>query len=276
VRDAGFRLEGETTPVPKLVRDVADSSDLISILARQTFFVQYRRAVFGLLWSILLPLIQAIVLALVLTRVTNLGRGHGGSSGFVTFIFSGNVAWAFLSGSLTLGATSIVNGSGLTTKVYFPRAVLPIVAVAANAYGLVAGTLVLIAECLVTGVSLTGRLVLLPVAMVVAVLITSGFTLVLSALHVYFRDIRYIVTAALQPWFYITPIFYSLDRIGGARPLIEANPMTGVVLLFRWATIGTSEPLAVPLYWTLGWTVALITASLFLYRRFERVFADLI
>lgn len=274
-RGTGFQVEGETTPIPQLLGDIRRSRDLISILARQTFYVQYRRAVFGVLWSIVLPLIQAVVLAIILTKVTDLGRGLRSGPVFVTFIFSGTVAWSFLSSSIISGSTSIVNGSGLTTKVYFPRSVLPIVTVAANLYGLVASTLVLVALCLATGETLSIRLALVPVAMAMAISVTSAFTLVLAVLHVYFRDVRYFVTAAVQPWFYVTPIFYSLDRVGSARPFVEANPMTGVVLLFRWATIGTSEPMGAAISWTIAWTLVLIFVGLALYRRYERVLADL-
>lgn len=272
---AGFRLEGEATPIPQLVRGVVRSRGLIGILARQSFYVQYRRAALGLLWSILLPLFQATILGIVLLKVTDLGRGRGGGTDFVTFIFAGNVAWSFLSGSVQNGATSIVSGAGLTTKVYFPRAVLPIVAVCTNIYGFIASTVVLLAMCLVTGVSLGPRLLLLPVAMLLAVVLTSAFTLVLAALHVYFRDVRYVVTAIIQPWFYCTPIFYSLDLVGSAKRFIEANPMTGVVLLFRYATIGGHEALGA-VWWTTGWIVGLVAIALLLYRRFERVFADLL
>jgi ABC-type polysaccharide/polyol phosphate export permease len=272
----GFRLEGDTTPVGTLVRDLVRSRDLVGVLARQNFYVQYRRAAFGLLWSVLLPLFQATVLGIVLLKVTDLGRGRGGGTDFVTFIFAGTTAWSFLSSSVQSGATSIVGGAGMTTKVYFPRSVLPIVAVFTNIYGFVTSTAVLLIMCLVTGVSLGPNLLLLPVAMILAVVITSAFTLVLAALHVYFRDVRYIVTAITQPWFYCTPIFYSLDLVGSARRFIEANPMTGVVLLFRRATVGSTEPIFVALCWTLAWIVVLLIAAGLLYRRYERLFADLL
>lgn len=273
--EPGFRLEGEATPFGQLRRDLWHNRDLISILTRQTFYVQYRRAVFGVLWSIVLPLIQAVVLAVVLTRVTDLGKGVGGGPHYVTFIFTGTVVWSFFSGSLTGGSTSIVTGSGLTTKVYFPRSILPLVSVFANLYSLVASTVVLLGLCLVTGTAVDLKLLMLPVVMVLAIAITSGVTLVLAALHVYFRDVRYLVTAAIQPWFYLTPIFYPVTLIGSARPWLEVNPITGIVLLYRWSTIGTHEPIARALLWTGAWTVGLFVVAALLYRRFERVFADL-
>jgi len=271
---AGFRLDGRITPVRRLLRDVFASRGLIAILARQSFFVQYRRATFGLLWSILLPLLQATVLAIVLTRITSLGRGLSGVH-FVTFIFAGQAVWIFFSNSMNGGATSIVGGAGLTTKVYFPRAVLPLVSVVQNLFGLVAGTGVLIALCVVTGVPLTLRLLALPVALALALALTASLALVLAAAHVYFRDTRYIVTAAMQPWFYLTPVFYSVDRFESARHVLEANPLTGVVLLIRWACLGPGDRMGLALWWTLAWTVAAIGVALILYRRFERVFADL-
>ena len=270
---AGFELDGETTPVRELARQLWESRRLLAMLARKDFFVRYRRAAFGLSGAVGLPLFQAMVLAVIFSRVA---RIHVHGSSYVTFVFAGMVAWSYFSTTLSTGATSIVDGADLSTKIYFPRAVLPLVSATSNLYGLLIGVVLLIGVCLVTGTSLGIQLLLLVPAIALIAVFTASLTLVLSALHVYFRDMRYIVMAALMAWLYLTPVIYPLDKVPGLAPWLRLNPTTGVVELFRAATVGADSGWHVAIVWTCVWTAVLAVIAMLLHRRFNRVFVDLL
>lgn len=271
----GFHLDGTSSTVRDLFGNLARSRDLVRALGKQSFYVQYRRASFGLLWSVLLPLLSAGILAFVLTRVSNLSAGLSGLE-FTTFILSATCAWNFFSSAVTAASTSIVGGSQLSTKVYFPRAVFPLAAVASTAYGLIPNVVILVAVSLLAGIVPTPALLLLPVAVGLSVILASAFSLVLAACHVYFRDIRYIVAASLQPWFYMTPIFYRLERFASLRSVLVANPVAGIVLLFRSSVLGVQTGTYEAAAWTVGWCVVLVIVAILLYRRLDRVFVDLL
>jgi ABC-type polysaccharide/polyol phosphate export permease len=256
-----------------LLRDVWRSRALVSILARQDFFVRYRRASFGILWAAALPLLQAVVLSFVLSRVI---RFEVTGVRYSVFVYTGVVAVSYLSTVVAAGSTAIVDGAGLTTKIYFPRVVLPLVTVVANAYGLGVNLVVLVLAWLASGSTLRWQVVLLPAAALLLVLLSTALVVVLSALHVYGRDVRFLVQAALVPLFYATPVFYPLDAIGRARYAVVANPATGVVELLRVCLGGAdaSWPLAVAV--TLGWTLVLGVIGLLLHQRHDRLFVDLL
>lgn len=268
----GFVLTATPAPTSTLLRDTWRSRDLIAILARKDFYVRYRRATFGLLWAAALPLLQAIVLAFVVSKFARFDTGRN----YAVFVLSGTVAWAAFSGILSTGSTSVVDGSGLSTKIYFPRMVLPLASVVTAAYGFVISVAVLVLTTFATGVGLGPRTLLLVPGLLLSLVLASGFALVLSALHVYFRDIRYLVQAALLVWLYLTPVIYPLSAIGAARPFIEANPVTGVVELFRAATVGADPGWGVALIWTSGWCAALLVAGVGVHRRHDRVLVDLL
>jgi len=270
----GFDLRGEQTDLRTLLADIWRSRELLRVLARKDFYVQYRRASFGIMWAFLLPLVQALVLAVVIPKIARFET----PGSYVTFVFAGTTSWAFFMGALTGGVGSIVDAHDLSTKIYFPRIVLPLTRVLTSLYGLVPGVIVL-AVVTVIDVGLRADLLLLVPAVALLVALAAGFAAVLAGLQVYFRDVRYLLTASMIAWFYVTPVFYSLTVVEKAtqfRAWIEANPMTGVVELFRAGTVGADPGFGVAVLWTLGWTVALAVAALVIHRRFDRVFVDLL
>jgi lipopolysaccharide transport system permease protein len=266
----------EVTPQPTRLRtllsDLWRSRSLMSMLARRDFFVRYRRASFGLAWAVVVPLTQAIILAVVLSRVARISTPH---VSYTVFLLSGTVVWTFFSGAVTASTTAIVDGAGMSTKIYFPRAALPLVSVLSGLFGLGLNIVMLLALTPIFGRWPGWQVLLLVPAVALATMLAAAFGLVLSALQVYFRDVRYLLDAAQRAWFYVTPLFYPLAQVHGLRPWIEANPATGMVELFRAGTVGADAGWLTSLWWTLGWLTALVLVALWLHRRFDRLFADL-
>jgi ABC-type polysaccharide/polyol phosphate export permease len=268
-------LEGfDLTPTPPrvrvLVRDVWRARGLIAVLARKEFFVRYRRTSFGLLWAVGLPLLQAAILTLVFGKLL---KSH--APDYAAFVFAGMVPWSYFAATLGGGATAIVDNSSLSNRIYFPRAVLPLVSALSSLYSVAVTVAILIAMCLGFGVNLGPKVLLLVPAVALVAVLASSFVLVLAALHVYFRDVRFLVTASLTVWLYITPVIFQVDQLPHVlRPLVRLNPMTGVVELFRFATVGASSQWTVALAVTGAWILVLGCVAVLLHRRFDRLFAD--
>src|SRR5487761_2591048 len=196
---AVLELSGESTPVSDLLRGVARSWRLLPMLAKQDYMARYRSAALGLLWSVFLPLLQGAVLAVVFTHVV---RVRTDTPSYAVFVLAGMTAWAYLSTSWSLGSTSIVDSSAIASRVYFPRLLLPAVAPTANLIGYV---------------------------------LVIALNAVCALLHVYFRDVRYLVSALLLVLFYATPVIYPLSFTHGIlRAVVLVNPGTGVVQLTRF------------------------------------------
>lgn len=265
-------LDGESTAVSTLIRDLWKSRDLITVLARKEFFVRYRRASFGLVWAVGLPLMQALVLAVVLHHFVRFKT----AGSYPVFVFSGVLAWNFFSNGLSTATVAIVDNSEVSTKIYFPRAVFPAVTVLAGIYGLVLTTGLLIVFSAAYGTVPGFKTFLLVPAIVLALTLTMAAGVVLAALQVYFRDVKFLVQAALMGWFYLTPVFYPLHSVGSIWRWLRINPMTGVVELFRAATVGADAGWIPALWWTLGCSLVLVVLATLLYRRFDRVFSDLL
>jgi lipopolysaccharide transport system permease protein len=271
---AGVDLTSSPPPLSRLLRDVWGARRLAWMLSRRDFFVRYRRARLGLAWAVVVPLSQALVLAVVVGRLTKIRTT--GDVPLQLFVFAGMVGWTFLSTAFGGGATAIADSAGLTTKIYFPRAVLPLVTVAAGGITLALNLVVLLVMMPFYGVLPGWRLLLLPAAIALMTLLVSALSLVLSAIHVHVRDVRYLLEAASRALFYATPVFYPLHQVGGLKDVLAVNPFTGATELLRAATIGADAEWLPSLWWSIGWTALLLVVGVELHRRLDRTFSDLL
>lgn len=272
-RAPGFDLQGEATPIRELVRDLWASRALIQMLAKKEFFVKYRRASFGMLWAACLPLFQATILAVVFSQVVRVET----EAPYAVFVFPAYAAWSFFSATLPTASTAIVDNAQLSNKIYFPRAVLPITSVVAALYSFVFTLIALLGVCIVFGeLPGLGGFLLLP-AIALLLLLTSALSLLISGLHVYFRDMRFFLQAALSVWLFVTPVLYPLEQVSGALDIVvRANPMTGVVELFRAATTTGDPGWEATVAVSVAWVVVTLAAALLVHRRYNRVFSDLL
>lgn len=247
------------------------------MLARQDYRSRYRSASLGLLWSVFLPLLQGLVISIVFSRLIGGGQAHT----YVPYVITGVTTFGFISQSLTAASTSIVDSGAIAGRIYFPRLVLPMVAPSANLPGLLISLGVAEGVVLASGGGIHLTVLLTPVAVLLAWSLVVLAGAVISMLHVYSRDVRYIVQAVLLILFYATPIIYFLRAENGGRalphrltPFVLANPATGVVQLTRLALTGHAAYVGTAVAVTAGWLVLLGLLTLAVYSRLERVACD--
>jgi ABC-2 type transport system permease protein len=265
-------LELDGTPATRagFIRDLRAHSDVLVALARNDFHARYRRATFGVLWAVAVPLVQAGVLAAVLSRVVAFDEiDH-----YAAYVLTGMLPWSYLAAVLATGGSAVVDGADLATKVWFPRAVLPLVPVVAGALSLGISMAILVCALPLLGAGLGPSILLLVPACALLVVFSATLALVVAALHVYFRDVRYLVQAGLLVWFYATPVFYPADLVDGAlRVILDLNPATGIITVFRMAAFEVDDWQR-PVVGAIVATALLTVLALELYRRLDRVLVD--
>jgi lipopolysaccharide transport system permease protein len=266
-----LELTGESTPVARLLADLWVKRDLLVMLARKDFSARYRSSRLGLAWSVFVPLLQGTVLAIVFTRIVRVSSSYD----YVVGVIAAVPLWTYFATSLSAASTALVDAGPVATRVYFPRLLVPAVPPLANLPAATVAFLVAVGVLLLRGDPIGATLLLAPAALLLAALLTVGFGAVAALLHVYFRDVRYLVQAGLLVWFYGTPVFYPLELAPRTmRPFLLANPMTGVMQLLRMTLFGRATYLG----WALGsaalWTVVLCAVALAAYCRHDRIAVD--
>jgi lipopolysaccharide transport system permease protein len=255
------------------LREVWNARELAYSFAVKDLAVRYKQTFFGVAWAILQPLIAALVFTVVFGRFAHLPTD---GLPYVVFAFSGMTVWLYFSSSVAAAGQSLVENRDLVTKVYFPRFIAPLAAVVP---ALVALGISLVLLALIMAVEQTAPgfpIVLLPVWILAAVLVSLGMGLWLSALNVKYRDVKHVLPFLLQLWLFASPVGYSSSLVTGDwRYAYALNPMVGVLEGFRWSVAGASAP-GLWLLPSLGVGVVLLLTGTVYFRRVEQHFADVI
>ena len=255
------------------IRSLWDHRGVAWILARKDFQARYKRTSLGVLWAAAVPLLQAVVLIVVFSQFVPVGSGVP----YAAFVLSGILVWGgYFSMVVPQGTTAIVDGTSLTDKLWFPRAILPLVPCVSNLVGLAIAVGILLIGAPVLGVAPGPHLLLLVPACVLLVAFTVGLTMFLSALNVYFRDVKFMVTALITVWFYATPIMYPKSLVGDLGVWLDLNPLTGIISLFHVAVLGDDGSWGRALVISVVATAVLLVAAVEAQRRHDRLFADLL
>lgn len=248
--------------------------ELMLLLAWRDIKVRYKQTALGAVWAILQPLLTMIVFTLVFGRF---GGIPSDNVPYALFSLAGLVAWTFFANGLLLGGTSLVTDVSLVTKVYFPRIFIPFAMMIAGLVDLAIALVVLVGMVFVYGRTPSPRIVLLPLLIVMLVVATLGITLLLSALNVRYRDVRYVIPFLTQLWLFATPVAYSTTLLNGAwRWVAAVNPMTGVVQGFRWAILGTNIDVGPLVAVSCASAIVLLVIGVGYFAKVERTFADVV
>jgi lipopolysaccharide transport system permease protein len=253
------------------VSEIWAHREVIGVLTRKDFQVRYKRASFGVLWAVVLPLLQAVVFVVVFSRV---GRFNHTPYSYAAYVLSGVLPWSYFSTTATFAVTSIVDAAPITDKVWFPRSVVVIVPVLSNLFGLLTSMVLLVAALPIVGAPVTWRLLVLFPAVALLGLFTLGFGLVTAALQVYFRDVKFIVQAGVLVFFYLTPILYPASSLRSLGSWLALNPMSGIVGLFQFAAAGHVGAHWPALAVSGAATVVLLAIGLAVSRHYDRLFVD--
>ncbi len=248
--------------------------ELLVFFAWREVKIRYKQAALGAAWAIIQPLFGMIVFAVIFGRLA-----HMPSDGvpYPVFCYVALVPWTYFAGVVGNGGNSLVGNSNLLTKVYFPRVLLPASAVVAGLLDFVVSATVLVGLMMYYKLTPGWPLLLMPVFVLAMIMVTMGMSLLLGAMNVRYRDVKYVTPFLLQLWLFCTPIAYSSSLFPERfKPLLALNPFLGIVEGFRaclfagrpvdWALTGTSLFLCVILF----------SIGAVYFHQTERSFADIV
>jgi len=253
--------------MPVNFRELWKFRELLYFLAWRDVKVKYKQTALGVVWALMQPLLTMLIFSVLFGR---LARMPSDGAPYPIFVFIGLLPWNYFSSVLGQSTNSLVAGSSLVSKIYFPRLLIP-------ASSAVAALLDLAIGFLYYGVAISAGTLLVPVLVLLTLMNAIGFGLWFSALNVKYRDIQYVIPFLIQIWMFVTPVIYPKSLFGEKWGwLLLLNPMGGIIEAFRPAVLGH-----MPIPWTalaissaIGFIV--FVGGVFYFKRVERHFADII
>lgn len=263
--------------------------ELLANLVRKELRVSYKNSVLGFGWSLVNPLMYLVIFSVVLVGFLRVAL-----PAYHFYLLSGLLAWNLFATGVSHANGSIVDNATLVSKIYFPRVILPLSSIGAALVHFVLQLGVLFAAMLVLRyhVHWDAGMALLPLALAVQLLFMFGCALLMSAMNVFYRDVKHLLELSLLAWFWLTPIVYpSALAQGRFFGIYLLNPMTPVVLGFQRALYarttvvqdGAEQLVLVdaPITWYAerlayvgAGAIVLIVVAWLVFRRLERRFAE--
>jgi ABC-type polysaccharide/polyol phosphate export permease len=209
---------------------------LVQSLVARELKARYRGSVLGFFWSFINPLLLLLVYTFVFSYIMPASTDERVRP-FALFMFCGILPWTWFSSSLLESSNVLISGGNLIKKVLFPAEILPIVTVLANMVHFFFGLAILAGFLIWHQRPLSvAELALFPVVVIVQLVLTVGFSLLLAALTVHFRDLRDILSNLLTFWFFATPIIYPYFAVPEGvwlRRMLELNPFTHLAISYQ-------------------------------------------
>lgn len=254
----------------KRIKGIWEFKYLIYNLVLRDLKVKYKGSTLGFLWSLLNPLLMIVVYTVAFKFVLKIKVPN-----FPIFLFSALLPWTFLIATLSMGVTSITENSNLVKKVYFPREVLPLSIVMVNLFHFCLSFLVLIPALLFFKITPGFSFLFLVVIVFFQTLFVLGLTLLVSALNVYYKDVKHFLEVMLNLWFWLTPIIWPLNLVPEKlQDYVYLNPFTAFVQAYRDIILHNQlpKPLILTILVVTGILVFLLGALVF--QKKQRRFAE--
>jgi lipopolysaccharide transport system permease protein len=253
-------------------RQFWDYRELMYLLVWRDIKVRYRQTLLGFLWAVLQPLSSAVIVTVILSSFVP----PDDTVPYWLFALSGFTFWVFFSSSVAFGSGSLVHHKELVTKIFFPRMIVPVAAVGGYFLDLLLTVLILFGGMIYYGTAVTWKIVLLPLFLLFFLVLTISVSILLAALNVRFRDIKFVIPFLLQLGLFVSPVFYPPQWVAEKwRYVFAFNPISGCLNGFRNVLFGT--PLdSTALVISIVVTAVLFLVAMITFRKMEDDFGDLL
>jgi lipopolysaccharide transport system permease protein len=271
-------MEYEIKPSEKFslgLRELWQYRELFYFFTWRDIKVKYKQTFFGFAWAIFQPLLMMLLFSFFFgTKLKVPSEGIP----YPLFVFSGLLLWNIFSSGLSNASNSMVTNSNIIKKIYFPRLIIPLSSVLGALFDFLMALLIFIPILLWYGSSLN-ILVLIPsllLSILIVTITTFGAGSWLAALNVKYRDFRYVIPFTIQVLMFVTPVIYPTSIIDNdsIRFILDLNPMSGAITLFRNAVAGEAIPWT-PVITGLSTSILILFMGVYYFKKTEAYFADI-
>jgi len=255
------------------LRRLLDRKELLYLLTWRDIRVRYKQSLMGLMWAVLMPAIIVFAGALVRIGAARLTETSVTVDDIASVMVRA-VAWAFFVGAVRFGTNSLIANPSLVTKIAFPKEVFPVAAVLSSAFDFLVAATVIVAVLLAIGWRPTPEaLWAFPLVLLLAAF-TIGLTLLLSALNLFYRDVKYLVEVLLTYAIFFTPVLFPASFAGDWQTVVLLNPLAPILEALSDAVVMHHAPSPLWTGYSVAASLVVLSAGYWLFKRLEGQFAE--
>ena len=256
----------------EMIREQFEFRELLVQMTSRDLLLRYKQTAMGFAWALLTPLTNTLIFSVIFMRVAPLETAVP----YPIFVYCGMLSWNFTASALRFAITSLTANTNLVTKVYFPREIFPVSAVAVSLVDVLVASVVLVAMMAYYRIAPAPSLLLLPAVMLVQACFTLAIALFLAMANLFYRDVKYIFEVLLTVWMFASAIVYPIESVqGGVLGLVlRLNPMTTIVDAYRHVLLYGTAPDLLPFTAVALLSGLLLPATWLVFHRAEFRFAE--
>lgn len=220
------------------IKDAYDSRNILYALVYKNLFGRYKNSFFGFFWHFISPLLLLFVYYIVFTQIRSSEIPE-----FWIYISSALFPFNFMISNIVGGSGCFVDNSSMIKKMYFPREIIVLAQIISSFIVMIIGYIVVLIVIILSGHSIGFSLLIIPLFLILIAFFTTGLLLILSSIVVYSRDLRHLLSTISIIFFFMTPMYFLVDKITGIFSfIIWANPFTYFVESLHYIVYYSSVP----------------------------------
>ena len=262
------------------LKEVWHYRDLLLLLVRRDFVSFYKQTILGPIWFFVQPVITILFYTLVFGNLAGIPVDGLPKP---LFYLAGTIIWNYFAECLTKTSTVFRDNSGLLSKVYFPRLIMPLSIVLSNLIKFGVQFLLFIILYIIylfkdAGITPNAFVLLLPLLIVMIAALGLGLGMIISAVTTKYRDLAFIVSFGVPLLMYTTTVIFPLSVAEAKYPayswLVKFNPITAIIETFRYSLLGKGSFSWDLMGYSLIITVIILITGTIIFNKVEKTFVD--
>lgn len=277
-----FEISAKTSLLDLNLKEIWQYRDLLFLFVKRDVITLYKQTILGPLWYIIQPIFTAIIFTLVFNNIANISTGQ-----IPSFLFNlaGITAWNYFKDCLVNTSDTFKKNESIFGKVYFPRVIMPMSIVISNLLKFVIQLLIFVFFYVIyvykgMDVVLSWSFFYLPILIFSMGMLGLGLGMIISSMVTKYRDLTFLISFGVQLLMYLSAVMYPLNLVRQKMPeyafIVEYNPMTTVIEMFRNIVLGTGRVFILEIVYMLGISIIIFLIGLVIFNKTEKTFIDTI
>ena len=256
--------------------------DMFLLFVARNFRTAYKQTILGPLWFIITPVLSVIVYVAVFGGIANIPTDGVPP---ILFYLLGISVWGYFASCVSATSNSFVSNADIFGKVYFPRIIMPLVAVTTNLLAFCIQLAIFAAFYIYyaivgtpsgTPLELHWQLALFPVFVAILAFMAVGFGMIFSSMTTKYRDLQIMLNKIISLWVYVTPVIYPLSMVTNDKLhlAMSLNPVTPVMEAIKYSLLGQGQFSWLWLGYSVLVTIVLLVFGLMMFNKVQKSFMD--